>query len=50
MLGLALSDPGFDYSVLSEFQLRLIEGGQEKLLLKRLLARCNELGILKGKK
>jgi transposase len=49
MLGLELSDPGFDYSVLSEFRLRLVEGGKEKLLLERLLERCDELGLLKGK-
>ena len=50
MLGLALSDPGFDYSVLSEFRLRLVEGGKEHLLLEKLLERCDELGLLKGKK
>lgn len=49
MLGLELSDPGFDYSVLSEFRARLLEGGQEKLLFERLLVRCDELGLLKGK-
>ena len=36
-LGLELSDPGFDFSVLSEFRARLIESQQEKLLLNRLL-------------
>jgi transposase len=50
MLGLALSDPGFDYSVLSEFRLRLVEGGKERVLLEKLLERCDELGLLKGKK
>jgi transposase len=50
MLGLSLSDPGFDYSILSEFRQRLVEGGKEKLLLERLLERCDELGLLKGKK
>ncbi len=49
MLGLELSDPGFDYSILSEFRLRLVEGEKEKLLLERLLERCDELGLLKGK-
>lgn len=49
MLGLALSDAGFDYSILSEFRLRLVAGGKEKLLLERLLERCDELGLLKGK-
>jgi len=49
MLGLSLSDPGFDYSVLSEFRMRLVEGGKERLLLERLLERCDELSLLKGK-
>jgi transposase len=49
MLGLTLSDPGFDYSILSEFRMRLVTGDKEKLLLERLLERCDELGLLKGK-
>ena len=49
MLGLALSDPGFDYSILSEFRMRLVAGDKERLLLERLLERCDELGLLKGK-
>ena len=49
MLGLALSDAGFDYSVLSEFRLRLAAGGKEKLLLEKILERFDELGLLKGK-
>jgi transposase len=49
MLGLELSDPGFDYSVLSEFRTRLVAGEQSQLLLERLLERCDELGLLKGK-
>ncbi len=35
-LGLALTDPGFDHTVLSEFRTRLIEGGAELLLLDTL--------------
>jgi transposase len=50
MLGLELSDSGFHYSVLSEFRLRLVSGGAEQKLLDRLLMRCEELGLLKGKK
>jgi len=49
MLGLKLNDPGFDYSVLSEFRNRLIVGGKSQLLLERLLEGCDELGLLKGK-
>jgi transposase len=50
MLGLKLDDPGFDYSVLSEFRQRLIEGKAEAVLLDKLLERCEAMGLLKGKK
>ena len=50
MLGLKLDDPGFDYSVLSEFRQRLLEGKAEALLLEKLLERCEALDLLKGKK
>lgn len=50
ILGLELDDPGFDFSVLSEFRQRLIEGKAEMILLEKLLERCEELGFLKGKK
>jgi transposase len=46
-LGLQLSDPGFDFSVLSEFRSRLVEGGKESLLLEKLLEGCKERGYLK---
>jgi transposase len=46
-LGLQLSDPGFNFSVLSEFRSRLVEGGKEKLLLEKLLEGCKERGYLK---
>lgn len=36
-LELELTDPGFDFSVLSEFRARLIDSQQETLLLDRLL-------------
>ena len=49
LLGLELSDPGFDFSVLSEFRERLLGGQQEALLLERLLERCRELGLLKAR-
>ncbi len=35
LLGLELTDPGFHYSVLSEFRERLIEHGAEQRLLER---------------
>ena len=44
LLGLALTDPGFDFSVLSEFRTRLLDGGGEVLLLEKLLERCRALG------
>ena len=36
-LSLPLEDSGFDFSALSEFRKRLIEGGSEELLLNRIL-------------
>jgi len=49
LLGLELSDPGFDFSVLSEFRDRLLAGGAEELLLDTLLERCRGLGLLKAR-
>jgi transposase len=46
LLGLALTDPGFDFSVLSEFRDRLLTGSAEELLLEKLLERCRVLGLL----
>src|ERR1700759_2920471 len=48
-LGLSLIDPGFDYSILSEFRSRLIEGGAERLLLDTLLQRLRDQGLVKTK-
>jgi transposase len=48
-LGLELTDPGFDFSVLSLFRSRLLSGSQEKLLLDKLLERCQELKLLKAR-
>ncbi|MBZ9752873.1 transposase [Deinococcus sp. HMF7604] len=39
LLGLDLTDPGFDFSVLSEFRARLVTGHAEHLLLDTLLSR-----------
>ena len=39
LLGLELTDSGFDASVLCEFRSRLLDGGAEGLLLERLLDR-----------
>src|SRR5215212_932953 len=48
-LGLELADPGFDFSVLSEFRGRLVEGDSEHLLLESLLEACKERGYLKAR-
>ena len=48
-LGLELSDPGFDFTILSDFRKRLVEGGAEQLLLDAMLALFKERGWLKGR-
>lgn len=45
-LGLELTDPGFDHTVLTGFRQRLIDHGLEKKVLDLLLARCSELGLV----
>ena len=49
LLGLELTDSGFDYSVLSEFRSRLLAGKKEALLLDKLLDTLKELGLLKAR-
>src|SRR5215204_3928706 len=49
LLGLELTDAGFDFSVLSEFRARLLAGGSETLLLDKLLVRCREMGLVKAR-
>ena len=49
LLGLELTDEGFDFSVLSEFRGRLIASKQEHLLLDKLLSCCQEQGLLKSR-
>jgi len=49
-LGLELEDAGFHYSVLSEFRTRLVAGEKADILLKAILARCADKGLLGGKK
>src|SRR5262252_3433046 len=46
LLSLELTDPGFDFSVLSEFLDRLLAGSAAELLLDKLLERCRTLGLL----
>ena len=47
LLGLELTDAGFDHSVLCEFRSRLLSGKSEHLLLERLLEQCQTLGLIK---
>jgi transposase len=48
-LSLPLTDPGFDHTVLSEFRARLVAGRAERLLLEALLARVQEVGLLRAR-
>lgn len=47
-LGLELTDAGFDFSVLSEFRARLVEGAAETRLLNTLLDIAQERGWVKA--
>lgn len=47
LLGLELSDAGFDHSVLSEHRDRLIAGSAERQLLDQMLARFQARGLIK---
>src|SRR5215218_1458788 len=49
LLGLELTDPGFDHSVLCEFRARLLEGSAEERLLRKLLDACQARGLLKAR-
>src|SRR3954466_3375038 len=42
LLGLELTDPGFDSTVLSEFRSRLVAGSAEDKILHTLLEKCRE--------
>lgn len=48
-LGLALKDPGFLFSILSDFRARLIAGGAEQTLLDKLLEEFKARGWLKAR-
>src|SRR5712692_9377608 len=47
VLGSELTDPGFDFTILSDFRKRLVQGGAEQLLLEALLTLFKERGWLK---
>jgi transposase len=48
-LGLELTDPGFHFSVLTEFRARLVAGNAEQLLLDRMLERFEARGLVKAR-
>lgn len=48
-LGMDLTESGFDSSVLTLFRSRLLNGGKEKLILDKLLERCQQLELIKVK-
>ncbi len=48
LLGLELTDPGFDHTVLSEFRSRLVAGQAEQQLLDRLLEPLQEQGLFQA--
>jgi len=48
-LSLELTDPGYDYSILSEFRSRLVKGSAGDMLLDVLLKKCSERKLLKAK-
>ena len=47
VLGLALTAPSFDYSILSEFRDRLLHGQAEQRLLDAMLVRFRDLRLLR---
>ncbi|WP_437001757.1 IS1182 family transposase [Streptomyces sp. enrichment culture] len=48
-LGLRLDDPGFDFSVLSEFRDRLVQADAGRRVLDGILAAAREKGLLTGR-
>jgi transposase len=48
-VNLELTDPGFDFSVLSEFRLRLVACGAEQLLFETMLEHFKGHGLLKAR-
>ena len=49
LLGLELADPGFAFSVLSEFRARLLAGNAAGVLLEKLLQACQAFGFIKAR-
>lgn len=48
-LNLELTDPGFDFSILSEFRARLLGGSAEQILRDAFLHKCRERKLLKAR-
>jgi transposase len=48
-LGLELADPGFHFSVLTEFRARLVAGRAEQLLLDKMLERFKHRGLVRAR-
>jgi hypothetical protein len=46
LLGLPLADPGVDFTILSDFRARLVQGEAEQLLPDALLDLCKGQGLL----
>ena len=46
-LSLEIDDPGFDFSILSEFRARLVKNKAANLLLNAMLEQCVEQGLVK---
>ena len=49
LLGLDLTDPGFDFTILSDFRARLVEGSKELILLDKMLEVLKEKGLVKAR-
>ena len=49
LLGLDLTDPGFDFTILSDFRTRLVEGSKELLLLDKMLEVLKAKDLVKAR-
>lgn len=47
LLGLELTDPGFDFTVLTDFRTRLLQGKAERRIFEQLVTRLSEEGWIK---
>ncbi|WP_429195028.1 transposase [Kitasatospora sp. MAP12-15] len=47
-LGLELTDPGFDFTELAKFRVRLVEHGMERLIFDRLVEHCRQDGLIEA--